>query len=871
MNAIYRFTLTREYEQGGSTVTESITASPIYKADLAITCARESENKFFRRKLNGTLTFVDTDFAFIDEAPLETYFYVDIEMAADSGKETPSYSHYWRGRFAKSDCTFNGDVGIVYVTPSVYDQYTKVLDNLDTEFDIIKLSPEKEPTDVRKKPLLDVGFIEAFYVNSIAYGALDVTRYQNGEYTEDSVDYSELENNAAITRAGFRGVSCVIFTINIENGTAHQTYDVAGSAAIVSTDVREGSGYYYFRGSSRYMAGNTEYIVQVSLCPIDDPQAVTLRQEVRIMQADSHIIYSYSADVEHGWPVNPFVAVLNPEIGVDGHPTAYIRAFFPLGRWLTDINTSETIEASADDLVGNDAKYKYIHKAGRVISGSAYYDFAEVEFAASTEKSNEATDWGQDLQGRFYVKPEGAYYPLGRDMWREASFWFKIKDAYANTADTLTAHYILPDAFPLSSVLSRLLAEIDANVTHKALAEYSQLLYGSSPWNTSYLHLQLTPKSNLLSLGYTQAAQKGRITLAMLCTMLANTLNAYWFIDADGRFRIEHTRWFYNGGTYNSARQVGTDLTVAKNVRNGKAWAFATSKYKFDKEKIPERITFAWMDDVSADFDGEDIVVLSRMVQPKQTDEHKVGDFTTDVDYMLLHPSDISKDGFALFGSVLLDILPPSAVGTNLIQGSDNYTNKCAIAQGYGDERVRLTFSADAGAQTYIAVAFWFDDSTHDDATRKVAQRITGEYITFDVTIPDGAVGVGLYVNTGMLNGAELVSAQVLGRWMLPEVVMQDVSYGSDRSAQNGHLAMRSLQPMYWKDDMPAQLVKINGQSANVYSVARTKIQELQFPVGMTEPDENKLVRTNIGAGAIQEMNVKLTSRTAEVTLEYEP
>lgn len=870
MNTIYRFIL--EAETGGSTLTR--TAQPIYKDDLAISYAREGDNKFFRRKLSGSLTFIDADFDFIVAGTNETYFYVTIQKAEDSGAATPVFADYWKGRFAKSDCTFNLDDRNVQVQPEVYDQYTKVMAAMDAEYDIIKLSPQKWPLDVRKKPLLDVGMIEAFRDGSIANGAFDVTRYQGGEYREESVDYDNLGNNA-ITRAGFRQPSCVIFTLVFGNGAGTPTYKTAGTVGIVASDIMyDTQNYvYFFSGSGEYVGedGNT-YEARVTLCPFWTDEAIIIVQTVSIYRAGVKI-YTVEAHVEHGWPSNPLSLRLAGVGSVTGAPTVEVRAFSPSGRWMTDVTdgTSETIDASADDVVGNEAKYKYIHKAG-VLKVGVYYDFAEVSFFASAEKSDEATDWGQDLQGKFFVKPEGEYYPMGRSSWRDCSFWFTVnQSAYNNTATELTAHYTMPDAYSLSSVLSRLLAEIDPDVTHKSQTAYSELLYAATnPVSGGHFDVMLTPKSNITSLGYTQAAQKGAITLGKICDMLANVWQAYWFIDDEGRFRIEQARWFVNGGAYTGGKVVGTDLTAAKQVRNGKTWAFATSKYKFDKEKIPERLTFSWADDVSADFAGEDIVVLSRMAAATQKEEHKIGDFTSDVDYMLLHPGDISKDGFALFASVAFDILPPSAVGTSLIQGADGYTGQCPIERGYGGNEAVFRFSVNGVvSRPWLRLVFWTSDTAHYDPTDYA--YVTDGHVVLEARVPDDAIGVGLYAHSGSFTSAELLTATILGRYELPEVIMYDAGYGNNRSAQNGYLAMRSLQPIFWRDEMPSRYVQINGESNAAVSVRKSKVQEVSFPAGQNDPDTNNLIRTYLGDGEVGEMNVTLTSRYINATLEYEP
>ena len=58
------------------------------------------------------------------------------------------------------------------------------------------------------------------------------------------------------------------------------------------------------------------------------------------------------------------------------------------------------------------------------------------------------------------------------------------------------------------------------------------------------------------------------------------------------------------------------------------------------------------MDDVTAAFEGFPIQVLSKYVTPGKVEDVNVSNFTSDIDMMLLNPSNMSSDGFALFAAV---------------------------------------------------------------------------------------------------------------------------------------------------------------------------------------------------------------------------
>ena len=63
---------------------------------------------------------------------------------------------------------------------------------------------------------------------------------------------------------------------------------------------------------------------------------------------------------------------------------------------------------------------------------------------------------------------------------------------------------------------------------------------------------------------------------------------------------------------------------------------------------MPERYEYEWMDDSTDIFKGEAIEVLSSFVDEGQVEEITVDAFNADIDYMMLNPSNVSEDGFAL-------------------------------------------------------------------------------------------------------------------------------------------------------------------------------------------------------------------------------
>ena len=64
--------------------------------------------------------------------------------------------------------------------------------------------------------------------------------------------------------------------------------------------------------------------------------------------------------------------------------------------------------------------------------------------------------------------------------------------------------------------------------------------------------------------------------------------------------------------------------------------------------------------------------------------------------------------------------------------------------------------------------------------------------------------------------------------------------------------------------------MKINGTEYELTQVSRRKQQKVTIPLGASDPDMQKLVKTNLGNGEIRALSVPLGSRVAEVTLNYD-
>lgn len=176
-------------------------------------------------------------------------------------------------------------------------------------------------------------------------------------------------------------------------------------------------------------------------------------------------------------------------------------------------------------------------------------------------------------------------------------------------------------------------------------------------------NITIAQKSDIISYTSSNAATKGMITLDKLEKIWAWKFNAYWFIDAFGRFRIEHISWFNRTVAYNA------------NAAPHAIWNTAKNKYTYNKEKMPRFEVFKDSEMMLTDFVGTPIFYDSICVNQDSASNSKDRflDFvTTDLYALYLDPAAANKVGFVLiandkFGSTYTVATEVGAISGNTI------------------------------------------------------------------------------------------------------------------------------------------------------------------------------------------------------------
>lgn len=609
----YRFTL------ADRTVAATRSVIPVWKDDLALEYQREQGQMFFRRKLNGKLTFVGADAEWILQRGYSHEIGVTMDRSDDNGVV---WSEYWVGHFYMTDCEVNLDDSLITVQPTVDDAYNKVLDGYDKEFNLVELLPETNFVRMKKFPLIQI-----YYP-----GESTLSCIYNGMAWEQDVD-QETSDNVLTNDYHFSRNSNKREISLKQNGAIFGVYE-----ADVTQDEEtpyDVSFYPVSGGSGTYLQATYTLNIQNDI--------LVYRVRIELRNDQTHTVLYYYEEMGLGYKNTSDLTftMINDSTPATMEGETYTRAIY--ARILLDVDEFdgyETAPLSPADFCHDNRNY---HRAIGFVLGARY-----LMTSAQTQVS--PTEYGKAANGQYFVEPTASddVYPIARTSWDNTSVWFVNDGNFIGFMRNVgTKTMTLRTAYPIWSVISVLLNAINAGVTHQGSATYSKFLYDS---NNPLTHrpnrmLLISPKSNLLAGEFSQPAMKAPVTLKDIMEMLRDVYGCYWHID-NGKFCIEHTDYYRQGGNY-GPMTLGYSLP-GMTARNGESWGFGVNRYRYEKERMPQTFQYGWMDDVTEAFTGKPVRMVSPYVDPGSIEEVTVSMFTSDVDFMLLNPQGMSKDGFVL-------------------------------------------------------------------------------------------------------------------------------------------------------------------------------------------------------------------------------
>lgn len=630
---------------------DKVEVRPHYK-ELNKKYAKESGQEFFRISLDGKINLFGSDYEIINQSSIEDQLIFIVDKYNNTSKK---WVEYYRGEFSKTDCKFDHDKKKCELKTTAVDGYTEVMNKYENTYDLIKLAPEISKINLHKRSLMQV------YIS----GANSISNFFGGIYWEDDVNEAIDDYDTLVNKYYFSYIK------------AGNEFYVRGAGISDVNGVYAGTNGYWscWNGYTCYMGTDTPMTKAYIYIKRNSDGAVLYQSVKQWMFTNAGNCYIGRENIE-------MVNVSNPS---DKFTIESPFLYHIYQRLLCDVDTisdsegvKNTYDLPSDDFVTDNRNYKKCIG----LNGGLFF--------CTSRTVTEPTKYGLNGYGEYFTNEFipasagiGRPLPISKNSWANASLWYVYDSYYEYFEKRLRKQYMLKDSYSIGAAIKAILKKIDPNITHEPTSEYSQFLYGSSnPLGMERFYVYITQKTNILKGDYDRPAQKAEASLEELMKMLRDCFRCYWYIE-DNKFKIEHIYFFMNGGSYSGKSNYQLDFTKLTDQFNKKLSSYFQSEIEYDKSDLNQRYEFAWMDDVTDLFGGNTIDVKSNYIQKDKTEEINIGQFSSDVDYMLFNPSNFSEDGFALLcpvknGSTLE--LPIITVNGLVDENKDIYT---AVAQNW--------------------------------------------------------------------------------------------------------------------------------------------------------------------------------------------
>ncbi|MDR2084330.1 MAG: hypothetical protein LBP67_04985 [Bacteroidales bacterium] len=625
ISPIYKFEL--ENQQG-----DTFAVKAIFNGDVSKGVSRQEGSYFYRTKLNGSIVLLKGDvrvlqknFSFDEEIILNCH------ISYDRGR---SWQPYARGKFFYTDCYFNKDDYNVAFSVKEFDGYSQFLTDIDREFNLIEFAPVIKRINYDIRPCLQM----------YALGETSLQNFMAGNNWEQACN--TIDSGEQMEELHF-AIAARIITYNIKFLNEYEKYSGEYSFRIPTNriDTIVFGSDVQFRNTQ-----NNDYLLQGYM-----EGGVWYWMFIDQTNGNNDIIIECSGGIPYmfqNWIEGENYGDLKPfqvDVGNTGVIAANANEFSETklyARWLLDVDTfqgNDTFDIPQEDISSENRNYSKCYPTDINQLKDLIYLIGN--------NTKTPTQWGllYNSQVDYYLPPDiedKTFFAVGKQSWRAFSLWFTFSDEIFQLEEQARANRTLNDAYSFADSINVILQKLGTGITHEATPEYSMVLYSSLSLFPNVGHLFLTQNTNILHGEYTQPAQKLTITLRKLLDTICNAYNLGWYIDEQNRLRIEHVYYFRNGFSY-SEPEVGFSLKEIFQ-RSGKDWAYCRNKYKYDLSNISAQIVLKLQDKQSTIFEGYPIEILAAYAKDGAITTLSI-ECDTDIDFALVSPEDINKDGFTLF------------------------------------------------------------------------------------------------------------------------------------------------------------------------------------------------------------------------------
>lgn len=636
---------------------------------LSLNKTREKDEMYYRTTIGGELTFKNDDYAFLMmRRPVDT-FYVTIKNQAGLTIA--------RCYFRYVDMAINHTERVVSTRLYVNDGYKKILNNLNTEYDLVKLGARASKVTRKICDYIQLACPATEVVENV-YAAQSIPVNDSSEYDVLDLEGEGYTESNLLAAFGIEvGGASTMFTLNDRfRFPTRQSYD-AGTTLMPAQDWTGAS----FALSNVYELGrlvipSSQVTMQMYL------QLWINRKEINLGENEFEYSETYSVVLTNvpkqirtntsDWAVLLAGDKLNTALADDGENHRLVELWasdispydaslirpnlsmsVKIGRYKTALVMSRKIERNRLGLYRSTNEsvhdYSYWHRYTRI------YQLPLNSIVIGLNTTSEVTDYGvSNIDGAttyYYQKPntQGDYEPIFKDEWANGiSFWLDMGTNFGFRFNDVTEGCW----YEIGEAIKAMLAQADPDIAFDTTPEYSEFLYGSgqyafrNPLNNELTRLLIEQRSNANKPQADQCAQMCKTTLSGIFEFLKNVLGAYWFIE-DNKLRIEHYSWFER----EPSRVI--DLSNYKDPYSKKSFAFDTDDFTYDTSKEFSKLEMRWAEETSSAFDFREVKIISDCYDDEnKTESRSVSQFMADVEACAVVGKTMSNDGLIVAAAV---------------------------------------------------------------------------------------------------------------------------------------------------------------------------------------------------------------------------
>ena len=631
---------------------------PSYKMTQARLWTQEAGQAFYRPSLTDPFTILSPDYEIIKNQDTEHEFSFLCQELTSTSPIT--WTDFFKGYFTKHDIEeFDEDHKLIRLKPLPDDDYRKLLDGLEKEFNIIDLGIEKSIIKYERFPVLQ------FYFEG--FNSSRVWNYSGSSFWESDTSERYIQTSRQqLVDSGFHP-----WFFNGEDQSLRKRFiNVYGTG--LTTDV---TGLYEietYPGSPNDPedpnGGNTlvnwrrtdgAFRLSASLSPTTGQE---VNWQLKTSDNTQFLFWNSTAPASSGQedPSGNILKMFGDDTNAPGE-VIQLESYKIMYRRIT--NNVEVLPAAVEK-IPEDNLIESFGRTHFVINSTVAIDDATI--ILSRTHSVSVNIFGKVVEpaiqyiGMYYRKPTSPsdYIPSVKSLWNDTAIWILISPLLKAGLGVFNETIILKDAYRLDRVINALAKAIDPVLVHGQSTLFSDFLYNVSNPMTGFAQgsYYLTAKGNIIKPDYDKAATKVIVKLKDLLRALNLMFYGlqYDIRDFSGAkwVRLEH-EYFYDRGKSYSSDLIGADLTSIVEPHTMKPWDFNAKKWSSEKPDIPGYIKRTWPDDVSDFFNGTEIEVLSKYAEKEQRDEEPIPLITTDLDYISANTTGVSQTGLVMLEVVV--------------------------------------------------------------------------------------------------------------------------------------------------------------------------------------------------------------------------